>query len=87
MRAARREDLKAIWEKVSCWEIASGGSGCEMTFDRKSESLEENELNWMMLDTVIDMPEEEWMEEVHNRFDSDKGEETESDDEKGEESN
>ena len=40
------------------------GSGCEMTFDRKSESLEENELNWMMLDTVIDMPEEEWMEEV-----------------------
>ena len=87
MIGGRREDLKAIWEKVSCWEVASGGSGCEMTFDRKSESLEENELNWMMLDTVIDMPEEEWMEEVDNRFDSDKGEETESDDEKGEDSN
>ena len=40
-----------------------------------------------MLDTVIDMPEEEWMEEVDNRFDSDKGVETKSDDEKGEDSN
>ena len=70
MIAGKREDLQVIWEKVAFWEVASGGPGCEMVFDKGSGGWEENKLKWMMLDTIIDMTEEEWVEEVKGEFET-----------------
>ena len=44
------------------------------------DSPQENELKWMMLDTIIDMTDEEWRQELENEFDSSTSEdETEPD--------
>ena len=45
-----------------------------MVFDKGSGGWEETELKWMMLDTIIDMTEEEWVGELKSKFDTGTGE-------------
>ena len=85
--AGRREDLKAIWDNVSSWDV---GHNNEYVLEFISEYIggggwedwEGEEGHRRGLRTVIDLPEEEWLEELEKfgqTVEEDSGEENSED--------
>ena len=88
MASGAKEDLKAIWGRVSFWNVIS--SGWNILFVKEADGeragWEGVEGEWKGLEDVISMTEEEWIEEAEKRGYHHTDEESESQEFENEES-
>ena len=78
MRAARRDDLKAIWEIAFFWVVSSEmGDQADVVFKEDKDGDGEPAL----MSQIIEMTEEEWAEERRENWEEDSGEDADEDSE------
>ena len=78
MRAARRDDLKAIWEIACFWAVSSEmGDQADVVFKEDKDGDGEPAL----MSQIIEMTEEEWAEERRENWEEDSGEDADEDSE------
>ena len=67
MLAARKEDLRTIWESLqgenSHWVVKFGNTG-SVAIPKELDGGEVNELGWEKLEQILVMSEEEWLEQA-----------------------